>query len=239
VAILLLAEVWVHPVMALTEWVKLAPKGQWLAEPAQPAMNVVVSGSYAYCAMGTGGLAILDIANPANPQLVATLPTRGVIVGVAVSANYAYLVDGNLWVIDISDRAQPRSIAECSTYGSGNGVAVQGHYVYVTAGIHGLFVFDVSDPSSPQQSALYDTDGFPHALAVSGNIAFVLDGGFGLLLLDVTNPAKPSRVGTLNCGWTQAVAVSGDYAYIVTDYFTGYPNFLVTSQIQPNPGSWG
>ena len=63
---------------------------------------MAVSGNYAYVAesslyrqrCGLGGLQVIDVSNPANPQRVGGYDTSGSAQGVAVSGNYAYVADG-------------------------------------------------------------------------------------------------------------------------------------------------
>ncbi len=59
-------------------------------------MDVAVSGTYAYVADGASGLQVIDITNPASPQIVGSVDTPGYAMGVAVSGTYAYVAD---WVV--------------------------------------------------------------------------------------------------------------------------------------------
>ncbi len=193
------------------------------------AQGVAVSGNYAYVADaprwdGTnyvgGGLVVIDITNPANPQRVGGYNTSGSAVGVAVSGNYAYVVincglfcGGFLDVIDISDPANPQRVGGYVTWASD--VAVSGNYAYVADHNAGLQVIDVSNPANPQRVGGYDTSGSAWDVAVSGNYAYVADYDAGLQVIDVSAAANPQRVGTHGTGGlADHVAVSGNYAYV-------------------------
>src|SRR5262245_59486610 len=99
-----------------------------------------------------GGLAIIDVTSPANPQRVGGYDTSGSAMGVAGSGNYAYVGDGTngLEVIDVSSPANPQRVGGYDTSGSAQGVAVSGNYAYVAEGAcwlgcsGGLDVIDVS-----------------------------------------------------------------------------------------------
>jgi hypothetical protein len=110
-----------------------------------PAVTVAVQGDYAYVAAYTGGLIIIDIRDPANPQRVGGYDTSGAASGVAVVGNYAYVADegAGLQVIDIRDPAHPQWVRGYHTGGIAFGVAVAGNYAYVADGAAGLAVVDL------------------------------------------------------------------------------------------------
>jgi hypothetical protein len=67
-----------------------------------------------------GGLQVIDVSDPANPQRVGGYDTSGEAQGVAVSGHYAYVADGyagGLQVIDVSDPANPQRVGGYDTSG--------------------------------------------------------------------------------------------------------------------------
>ncbi|MBI2924511.1 MAG: hypothetical protein HYY24_02270 [Verrucomicrobia bacterium] len=183
--------------------------------------NVAVSGRYAYVAApGDGdylegfpgeGLVVLDVSDPATPQLVGRYDSTGDATDVTVAGNYAYLIDlepsfseggagEGLVVIDISDPANPRRVGSYShivpsQYGGPDTVAVAGHYVYVADCSAGLLVIDVSDPANPRRAGGYRTSGCALGVAVAGTYALLSDWNVGLLVLDISDPTNPQHVG--------------------------------------------
>jgi len=72
---------------------------------AGTAINVAVSGNFAYVANGTDGFIIVDISDPTAPFIFSSLQTDGYVDDVAIADNMAYLADGGggfkvvkLWV---------------------------------------------------------------------------------------------------------------------------------------------
>jgi hypothetical protein len=57
------------------------------------AYDVAVVGSTAYVADGSGGLEVIDIANPESPGVLGGIDTPGVAYRVAVVGSYAYVAD--------------------------------------------------------------------------------------------------------------------------------------------------
>jgi hypothetical protein len=214
-------------------------------------VGVAVSGNYAYVAeigrwTGSnyvgGGLEVIDISNPANPQRVGGYDTNGIAWGVAVSGNYAYVVNGDagLQVIDVSNPANPQRAGGYDTIGSAQDVVVSGTYAYVRNAASGpgeyfgLEVIEVSNPANPKRVGRYltlslgiaitpaaghlpgvsETDVHAQGLVISGKYAYVADGGAGLQVIDVSI-ANPQRMGGYDIsGSAQGVAVSGNYAYV-------------------------
>ncbi len=189
------------------------------------AGDVFVSGSCAYVthrgAIGNGGLAIIDISNPENPQVMASYdvwPSEHVFV----SGSYAYLTVGSgfaaggLRIIDISNPADPFLVGSCNTAGYAIDVFVSGDYAYIANGKRGLQVVDISDPTTPKQIGSYYPRDFPgyHGVHVLGSIAYIAS-SFGLELIDVSDPTNPRPLGS--CATTaqaDGIYVAGSYAYL-------------------------
>jgi hypothetical protein len=68
-------------------------QGSWPAWSRGEAADVKVQGSYAYVAIGAGGLAVVDVSNPTNCVRVGGFDTVGSAEGVAVLGNHAYVAD--------------------------------------------------------------------------------------------------------------------------------------------------
>src|SRR2546425_10199413 len=69
-------------------------RGRWPGFVRGPAQSVAIQNGYSFVAAGGGGLFIIDVSNPANPQRVGGYATSGNALGVAVSGNYASVTDG-------------------------------------------------------------------------------------------------------------------------------------------------
>ncbi len=111
------------------------------------AIDVYVSGKYAYVAGGGSGLQIIDISNPFSPTLTGTYDTTGNAVDVYVSGKYAYVADdtSGLQIIDISNPFSPTLTGTYDTSGTAHGVYVSGKYAYVADDPSGLQIIDISN----------------------------------------------------------------------------------------------
>jgi hypothetical protein len=147
---------------------------------------VAVSDTHAYVSDSySGGLQVIDITDPANPQTVGSVDTPGSAVGVSIQGNYAYLADGDIGVqvIDITNPTSPQIVGGMHTPGLARGVAVSGMHAYIADDNSGLVVIDIANPASPQMTGSMYTPGSARGVAVSGAHAYVADYWSGLMIL--------------------------------------------------------
>jgi hypothetical protein len=115
--------------------------------PAAYRGHVVIHGQYAYLTLGTAGMRILDITNPAKlvERAVVPLPAGGVVV----SESYAYVHSfGGVYVVDITDVVHPFVVASYILRDSmpwpwSYALAVDGEMLYFAA--DGLFALRLTE----------------------------------------------------------------------------------------------
>lgn len=185
------------------------------------AVQVAVSGAYAYVADRNSFLQVVDISDPENPYVVTSLdpPTTGWATSVAVAGDYAYVADNDwgLVVIDISDPTTPLFVnkTEDETEG-GYGIAVAGDYAYVASHINGLQVVSIENPASPSYVTTCPDFTYAHGVAIGGNYAYVAGWNQGVRVVDIsdpTNPTGPWQYYPTGGEVVTDVAVSGDKVY--------------------------
>lgn len=186
------------------------------------AAAIAVDGNRA-CVVGQGngktepGLRVLDISDPANPQLKGSLAVGGaeiqVGIKVAISGNFAFVTGVGLSVIDISNLAEPRRVAWYSPSHNYNQVAISGGRVALARWRTDsmaigwevtIEILDITDPVNPKflgemtrlPGSDISLDG--GALALVGNFAYVsflTFGGAGVQVIDFSNPTMPNLAG--------------------------------------------
>jgi hypothetical protein len=188
--------------------------------PGGLAVEVAVSGNYAYVVVRDSGLQIFDISDPTHPRPVSGYRTSGLAVDVAISGNYAYLASerrppnlgGGLDVINITDPTNPQRVGGYTGRDS-KAVSVFGDYAYVAERTR-LNRIDVGDPANPVMvSPLTISD--PFAVAVSGDYAYVAQLNTGFQVFDISDPSSPGLIGVYATnGNFQDITISGNYAYV-------------------------
>ncbi len=131
---------------------------------------VWVKDNYAYVTTWDGsGLKIVDISDPSNPTVVATVnspfATLNLLSDLCIQGNYAYVLDyglpgdGGLFIVDISDPPYSSVVGSYqlpsgqTDYTMLSHIYVSGNYAYVGNGGYGLGIIDVSDPTDPWSPA--------------------------------------------------------------------------------------
>ncbi len=188
--------------------------------------NITPAAGRVYAGLGKGGLAIVDLLEPAQPQLAGIYETGGFVSDIEVVGERAFVSsspiwDGSTWtgsnlqILDIANPAAPALLASYDTPGWEMGVAVSGDTAYVADGDGGVQVLDVSDPTSPWEVGNYITPGPAMAVAVSDNRLYVADFIQGLLVLDITARAEPTEIGALKtAGHARRLTVQDSIAYV-------------------------
>lgn len=169
-----------------------------------------------------GGLDVIDISDPTNLQMLGSVDTDLVVLGVAAQGNYAYIAcsgystmppPGSFQVVDISDPENPW-ITGSVQINTAYDVAVEGNTAYVAGGTEGLIFVDISDPFNPEIVESIVTAEFPVSVVVKNNYAYLAGDGLSIVELDQNNGG--TLVGRLALtSLAQGVSVSGDTAYLV------------------------
>jgi hypothetical protein len=178
--------------------------------PSSFAGDIAIEGNYAYVAAYQGGVAIVDISDPAHPKLVAQVDT---------STNAA-------------------ATSSTKNGGQARGVAVHKGFLYVADGIRGLAVVSISgnfSPTAPGNCAadpptattgcvFVETRGQGFGVAATSDLALVADGRngadlskvSGLALVGLSAPGAPSGAASYweNVGAPNSVALQGSWAFL-------------------------
>ena len=186
------------------------------------AYGIAVSGSYAYVVVWETGLVILDVSNPSNPIIIASL-SKPYLMEVFVNDTYAYVTgnDKDFSIVDISSPGNPTIVGSINTPGRTGGVFVSGTYAYVADTDTGFYVISIENPANPHIVGSILMAAAAREVYVSGSYAYVGGQNTGLNIVDITNPTNPIIVGSVGSPpyYPRAIDLSGSYAY-VTDYDT-------------------
>ncbi|MDM7917366.1 MAG: hypothetical protein QUU85_19185, partial [Candidatus Eisenbacteria bacterium] len=181
---------------------------------ASSANDVTVSGGYAYLACIETGLAVIDVGDPENPELVTTVDTRVdpelpvAAYGIVVSGSLAYVADySGLVVIDVTDPQAPGIVGRLTipSHG-GHSVALSGDRAFVSGYEYpGVMIADVTDPANPAVEEMLKIRGRPSGIALAGSALLVSDDALGVQVVEMTNPDAEDPIEALG-----QVALAGD-----------------------------
>jgi len=201
---------------------------------------MAVTSHYAYINNAEEKINILDISNPASPELVGNSidsPGQLLISGTLLFSLNSPRID----IIDISSPLTPKvvggflntghDIAESYSVNDGRGIikryfqlpsgfsdmAVAGQYAYIASLIDGMRVVDISNPSAPQEIAHLKLQDNKAAwrIFISGHLAYLIVGE-SVDVIDISNPHHPRIQGSASFppnNNSPDFAMSGDYIY--------------------------
>ncbi|BCG64487.1 MAG: hypothetical protein methR_P2268 [Methyloprofundus sp.] len=190
------------------------------------AVDIAVSGNYAYVADGREGLQIIDITTPSNPIIKNTVNTLGIATVVKVIGNYAYVVNdaSDLHIINISQPESPIIVAELgslsnSERSSSIDITVADNYVYLVNS-NEMIIIDVGIITAPVVvRTLSDSDYIK--VSIVENYAYAIDYSESILdIIDISIPGSAEVVGRLKMerehilSRASEIFVKENYAYI-------------------------
>jgi hypothetical protein len=187
----------------------------WIGGMGTPgtAYGVAVSGTLAY--VTDGQLRIIDMADPQNPVLVASLAVPSGASSVTVAGGYAYVGGAGLAIVDISDPQSPHVVGSLELPNGVIQAAASGTLVYVACNYAGLQVVDVADPQNPTVIGAVGMPDSAQGVALCGAYAYVADYEAGLKVVNITDPRNPVVVGNVATPhFAYRVAVRDAYAYV-------------------------
>ena len=203
--------------------------------------DVCAIGDFAYVAMGDDGLCILDVSDPAAPEIAATFDPDSLSYAwkLDISGDHAYVIgDDTAFVLNISNPTAPVHVGylpvQCVYIAD---IVVVDNTAFIAPGGDSPFsVLDVSDPTNPLLvGEATPPDGcqfeFVH---VEGDYAYVIANkdyveteGAGLYIFDVSSPTVDPEMVPVGYGpgWgaglestvhAKGVYASGTNAYVIT-----------------------
>jgi len=178
-------------------------------------MDCQGSGTYAFAAAAQNGLKVLDMTDPSQPAVAATLELIGYANGLFVEGTTAYIAElseeggtgGLLEIVDITDPLAPVSLASVALEGEPLDVTVSNGIAYVACQTKGLSMVDVSVPSSPTLSAIFDSHGVCFKSAQWGDLIIGADAIDGFFIIDLQDNYPMTITGGYDVGNVQDIAL--------------------------------
>lgn len=175
------------------------------------ARAIAKSGDTVYLCDGPGGLIIIDVATPAFPALVDTVPyayaydvevTAGGLV--AVTSNTS---GGTFHLLDLSDPASPVTVGSVTTGFSCYDIELGDHLAYLANYSGGMAIVDLTTPGALTMPGTLSLDGNIYGVATVGDYCYAISSINGLHVVAVADSSAPALVTTVDLG--------DDYCYCV------------------------
>ncbi len=179
------------------------------------ALDISVSGDYAYIADVENGLVILDISYPSNPYLATAEPTHGSARSVLATGNYVFAgTDAGIDIYDVRDPYHPYFMTLYTSEGVVNAIEVYDNMAIVSTST-GIEVLDLQDYQSIHTIARF-TIASRHTHTVNDTIYIANDDIRRIDITTIDSPVFLDRIYT--DGYAMDVIVSGNYIYVADGY---------------------
>ncbi len=197
-------------------------------------------GSVLYIACTEGGLATVDVSDPAKPALLGTLlfdtPQKaGEVFDVTLYGDYAFVADyrTGLYIVDIKD---PSSMVIKGSFINFENkddalpydVYIDGTYLYLCCEHDGLYIFDIIDPLKPVQQAHFSGPASVgnqfYQTYREGTVLYIAGGVAGLVIVDATDIKNPVYINNIDkqYGGVLGIAKAGNFVYLCTEFTDFY-----------------
>lgn len=137
--------------------------------------EVFFQGDYAYLSGDVGTFFVVDVSDPADPIIAATISTAEE-KDVFVNGEYAYVAtDDGAWIINISDPHSPYPIGIVPSADWTENIVIQDNIIYMADYAAGVELFDILNPDIPLLIDTFNTIGTAMDVCVSGEYIYVAD----------------------------------------------------------------
>ncbi len=180
-----------------------------------------IVGTRLFMAQGVNRFAILDVSNPAAPQVVNdTNYLQGIITGVQVIGDIAYVINNSaLVVLNVADPTRVRTLGSKTLARQGKDITVANGRAFVTH-MNGTGLVEIFDITQPQQISLLGSYSSAQQIwdvrvAPNGTYAYLANDTAGLTILNLTTIASPTLVGSYDQSWAaQGIDIVDQIAYV-------------------------
>ncbi len=185
-----------------------------------------VAGPWMFVAEEFGGLRVINVTDPASPELAAVYDQAIAPRAIAAGGGTAVVGDhatGGLWSLDVAQPERMTAAAQLNVggiCGADCEVALQGDIAYIADENRGFLVVDLGAPAAPRLAAQIASRIPPTAMAVSGRHAFVMarhpdsSAGSRLSIYDVSVPDATVETGFVDlAGRVSDIAHAPGYIY--------------------------
>jgi hypothetical protein len=164
------------------------------------ARHITIGGYYLYITTGRG-VAIVSVADPKRPAVVAEIPLRDARSS-ALQFRFLFVTDGDgLKAFDVTDPRSPLTVPNnLVAIRDAQRVSVARTFAYVAAGKEGLVIVDVEKPDAMREyqrfnagGQLRDSQDVVVATTNASLFAYVADGSGGLKIVQLTSPESQPK----------------------------------------------
>ncbi len=153
------------------------------------------NGNFLYVAAGTGGVYVLSLSDPRNPEVVAQYDTRGFAYDIAPYRNFVFVSDfeDGVKIFRLNGK-ELQKIATIKLIDMSMGIKVSFPYLFVSNGNNGVQIYNIKNPCSPKLIRGIDTPGIAWDIDSDGRFIYVALKDSGFAIYDFSKPPSAPLV---------------------------------------------
>lgn len=190
--------------------------------------RIAQHGDVLYITCTHGGLAAVDVSNPAKPSILSITTfdktdAIGQTFGVAATNHMVYVADySGVFVVDMTNPAAPVKVGEFTAFDKEHpnpyDAYIDNNTLFISCEMDGLYIFDITVPTTLKKISHYP--GQYYCALRDGDYLYIAAGGAGLDILNISNLANPQFVSNLenDYGGVLQLVKAGDYLYLCSEF---------------------
>jgi len=193
-----------------------------------PSSRVTGRDSIVFLSLGSE-VAIINMSNPSNPQVVYEVQARGFVAKSVLKDSFLFIGGPGIEIWNITNLSNPIYRNTISTNVSD--FCIRDSLLYAIAG-DSFRIFNIANINNPYRIGICSDVGF--YLSISGNYAYISD-RWGLYVVNIQNPANPYHIASWGDNILSAQA-RDTFCYVSTAT-TGSPDeikFFILNVSNPN-----
>jgi hypothetical protein len=157
------------------------------------AQDLIKKGNLLYVSQGQGGLAIIDVSDPAKPFLVSTTTEgiRGYSTKIAMKDTAVFIANGNfgIGIVSVNDPYHPISFGSNGSVKPVRNIHIMGDYLFVATSETGIKIVQVYDAVYINPLGNISTSGYANDVCTYNDSTLLLtaSGEMGLQVFDISN----------------------------------------------------
>ncbi len=157
------------------------------------AQDVIIKDDLLYIAQGEGGLLIVGVNDPENPQTVSvtTEEVRGYSTKIAIKDSAVYLAAGTFGItaIDVANPSEPFVTVSNLNMKPARNILIWGNYMFTATSEQGVSIAEISYPVQPDMRGGINTTGYAYGLASTADSSYLMVacGEMGLSIYDISD----------------------------------------------------
>ena len=188
------------------------------------AVSCVINGEYAYVSDVGYGVAVVDISEPDNPNVIRYLELlihyqwwgQAAPPEIVVKDNLLYICAGwyGMYIADLEDPENPELINYYQELGI-DVIQFYGEITYLTAGYGDvdLHILNINDPRNIDVIATIDFNYTPYGFAIQDDMMAIWSMRDGLFIYSLEDPSQPEQIGWRHANNMSTIHLQDDYAY--------------------------